>query len=158
MPIPQLDEHGLLPSGIYPCRLADAERRFSTDAHRAALWNNLLDVLRQLHHLDLAYPIYLAGGYFSDKASPEDIDLVHDLRQACGYNQYRGWRLFMHERERIHKNHNIDYCVNLPGGNDFSSFFQYIGPKSAALTGLHEKHKRGVLRIESRIWLDGLNK
>lgn len=158
MPLPPLDQYGLLPEGIYTSTLAEAQARFVFNPHRQHLWNNLIELLRELHRSDMAYPIWLGGGFITNKANPSDIDLVHDLTGACGYNQYRGFKLFKDQRAAIKQTHQIDYLVNIAGQNDFSSFLQYIGPTSAALTGLNEKHTRGILRIESRTWLDGLNK
>ena len=157
MPLPPLDQYGLLPEGIHPSTLAEAHERFVFNDHRQRLWGNLMDVLRELRSTDMAYPIWLGGGFITGKNNPSDIDLVHDLTYACGYNQFRGFMMFKDQREAIKNTHHIDYLVNIAGKNDFSSFLQYIGPTSAALTGLNEKTLRGILRIESRTWLDGLN-
>lgn len=88
---------------------------------------------------------------------PEDIDLVHDLRYACGLNQYRAYRIFQ-QREAIKARYGVDYLVNLPDNNDFSAYFQYVGTKVAAATGLNEKHPRGILSIWSTSWRNGLTK
>lgn len=145
--IPSLDDHGLLPPGEHPCTLEEVRDTFVTSQHRQELWQMFLTFLRELREQKLTHPIYLAGGFISGKDTPDDIDLVHDLRTAPDYNQFLGWRLFCTAREAIKTNYRIDYCVNLPGANDFSAFFQYIGPKAAAVTGMDEKTPRGVLYI-----------
>ena len=40
----------------------------------------------------------------------------------------------------------IDFWVNLPGGEDFTSFFQSVGPKFVH-KGLKPTHMKGILRI-----------
>lgn len=158
MPFPPLDDHGLLPGGVHQGSLEEVQARFVTNPHRATLWHGLTSFLSWVHSHDMAYPIYIAGGFISGKDTPNDIDIVHDLTHACGYNQYRGVQWFTQYRASIHAGHRVDYTVNLPGINDFAGYFQYLGPKAAAQTGLDIKHPRGVIRIESRTWLDGLNR
>lgn len=158
MPLPQLTNLGLLPLGIHPSTLDEVRDTFCFNPHRERIWGKFLEFLKMLHAEDLAYPIFLAGGFCSGKDQPSDIDVVHDVRGAHGYNQYRCGRLFWEQREAIKNTYLVDYCPNLSGNNDFSSFFQYVGPKVAASTGLDEKDRRGVIHIASRSWLDGLNK
>jgi len=157
MPFPPLDEHGQLPKGVYISSLDEIHDTFVVNAQRAMLWNGVIGFLEWVRTHDMAYPIYMAGGFISAKDHPNDIDIVHDLTHACDYNQFRGLQWFSNHRERIRSIHHVDYTANLKGNSDFSGLFQYLGPKVAALTGLDEKHPRGILRIESRAWLDGLN-
>lgn len=156
--IPPFDDFGLLPAGVHECTLAEAAEYLVFNDHRQLLWANLIHFLTELREADMAYPIFLAGGFASAKTLPDDIDVVHDLTHASELNQYRGWRLFDKGRDTIKAAHRVDYCVNLPGNNDFSAYFQYVGPKVAVATGMKEKDPRGVLYIRGRSWLDGLNK
>lgn len=153
--IPDFDAHGLLPEGIWPCTLDAARERLCCNDHRARLWDGLLRLLAELQAADLCYPIFLAGGFVSAKPMPDDIDLVHDLRHAHAFNQFRGATLFFRHRARIAEQYGVDYCVNLPGNNDFSCYFQYIGPKAAAILNLPDKHPRGILSIWSTEWRNG---
>ena len=41
----------------------------------------------------------------------------------------------------------LTFWVNLPGANDFSDFFQYLGVKTARYKGLDAMHRKGILRI-----------
>lgn len=37
--------------------------------------------------------------------------------------------------------------INLPGENDFSDFFQYLGVKTARYKGLDSAYRKGILRL-----------
>lgn len=158
MPLPKPDKNGLLPRGVHVSNLQEIHDTFVVNAHRAQLWSGLMAFLPWLHQKDLAYPIFIAGGFISRKPTPSDIDIVHDLRHAWDYNQWRGKQLFTKYRDIIKAEYSVDYTVNLTAHNDFSAFFQYVGPKVAAMTGLDEKYNRGIIYIGSRVWLDGLTK
>jgi hypothetical protein len=53
------------------------------------------------------------------------------------------------EHDRIMRDYGIDFYVSflMEGYNDFGLFFQYVGAKTAAAKGLHEKDQRGITRI-----------
>lgn len=158
MPVPKFNKYGLLPAGIHICTLGEIQEIFCWNIQRQAIWNGLIEFLRYLKSMDLAYPVYLDGGFSTDKDYPEDIDLAHDVTAAMGYNQYRSAKLFMQHRNSIKQSYHVDFCTNLPGNNDFASFFQYAGPKTALIKGLNKKTPKGILRVESSIWVNGLNK
>jgi hypothetical protein len=64
--------------------------------------------------------------------------------------------MFRRERSQIKTDYRVDFCPNLPGNNDFSSYFQYVGEKTATIKGLKATDRKGVLRIQA--WANGLSK
>jgi hypothetical protein len=79
MPIPNLNEQGLLPPGIYDCSLEEIGERFgtfqSTD-HRPRLYEKLQAFLQQVRSINLANAVILNGSFVTGKADPNDIDLI----------------------------------------------------------------------------------
>lgn len=79
MAIPQLNEFGLLPQGIWECTLAEVEKRFGrfsrTDT-RPRLFAALREYCDELAWTTLVSAIVIDGSFVTDKEAPGDIDLV----------------------------------------------------------------------------------
>ena len=156
MPIPALDLHGFLPNGVHLCTIEEVENIFCWNECRLEIWRGGLQFLSELITRNMAYPIYIDGSFITDKKLPGDVDVVLDLTHADDFTQFLCVKMFQSERESIKARYHVDFCPNLPGNNDFSAFFQYIGPKTATIKGLNNKYRKGILRVES--WQTGLNK
>jgi hypothetical protein len=77
--IPPLNEHGLLPVGIYECSLAEIEERFGsfqTNERRPALFERLSAYVNEAKSTQQALALMIDGSFVTAKASPGDIDLV----------------------------------------------------------------------------------
>jgi hypothetical protein len=98
LPIPNLNEQGLLPPGIYDCSLEEIGERFgafqSTD-RRSRLYRRLQEYLIQVRSTNLAVAVIVDGSFVTSKHAPGDIDLVlvlpsnHDFSaelQPMAYN------------------------------------------------------------------------
>jgi hypothetical protein len=95
MSIPNLNEQGLLPPGIYDCSSEEIGERFgtfqSTD-RRPRLYEKLQAFLRQVRSTNLALAVIVDGSFVTSKADPNDIDLIlvlrssHDLRAEASSN------------------------------------------------------------------------
>ena len=92
-------------------------------------------------------PIYCNGSFVTDKDIPQDVDVVLDLREAPNGRKWQGLEFMWREQNRIRSQYQVDFWVNLPGVNDFSLFFQYVGIKTAKFKGLHPNHHKGILRV-----------
>jgi hypothetical protein len=79
LPIPNLNEQGLLPPGIYDCSLEEIGERFgtfqSTD-RRSRLYERLQEYLTQVRSSNLALAVIVNGSFVTSKADPNDIDLI----------------------------------------------------------------------------------
>lgn len=153
--IPPLDDRGLLPEGIHTGTWTDVQTMFATnDARRA-----LIGGAKSFSQLRLAplHPsgLFLAGSTFSDKPHPPDIEATIKVDPAAlAPEQILLVMQLQAQHFEIKEHTKVDFYVTLdyPGQNDFSQFFQYVGEKTAAMKGLHEKDKRGLVEVEA--WMN----
>lgn len=79
MPIPALNQEGLLPVGVHECTIEELERRFGTfqgSDRRPELMNKLKTFLSELKASRLALSLLVDGSFVTLKSSPEDIDII----------------------------------------------------------------------------------
>ena len=149
MPIPVLNQNGLLPRGVHDCTLEEISDFFTANQHRRRLFRNLVDCLELEVRPLFVQPIFVDGSFVTDKDVPEDVDIVLDLRGAADEQKWRGLT-FMNQKQRLllHK-YNVHFWINFdtPQSSDFSVFFQYIGIKTARMKNLDPRHMKGILRI-----------
>ena len=93
------------------------------------------------------HPVYADGSFVTDKISPNDVDVVLELLDAGDAQKWQGFMFMQEHQVRIRHEYGVDFWVNLPGGNNFATFFQYAGHKTAKFKGLDHKHPKGILRI-----------
>lgn len=153
--IPPLDARGLLPAGEHVTELEAIPPRFCINGHRWKLWDGALEGLTilcaQLQSLQTPRTaLVLGGSFFSDKALPDDIEATLVFPPWTPSALCWEWaklqpKLHLH----LKSTYKLDFYPSLPGAghNDFSNFFQYVGPKTAEAKNLLEKDRRGVLRV-----------
>lgn len=147
MPIPKLDEHGLLPAGAHDCSLEEMTARFAWNDHRQRLMYAFARFLRSEIDDVFDFPVYADGSFVTDKEHPEDIDVVLELSDGSDAQKWRAF-MYMHEhQDRIRHQYDVDFWVKLARFNDFIAFFQYVGHKTAKFKGLDHNHPKGILRI-----------
>lgn len=151
MPIPPLDNRGLLPGGCHAGSYAEIETRFTYSQYRLDLYNQVRGFLDgELRAAGGGLRLVLGGSFFSDKQDPADIEATVYLpfadvpiRDALVALADRA------EHDRIKATYRADFYVSLQaaGYNDFGAFFQYVGPKTAQAKGLQAKDARGVIEV-----------
>jgi hypothetical protein len=148
MPIPDFDNHGLLPGGVYDCNAADIRNRFAWNPKREALFNNLERCLAAEVRPSFPDPVLIDGSFVTDKADPEDTDIVLDVTAAPPARMIEALLFQKAHQARLWTDYGVHFWVDLIGSPfEFSAFFQYIGIKTAHLKGLHPKHPKGILRL-----------
>lgn len=147
MPIPELQHDGLLPEGVHDCSLVEVKDRFTWNNHREYLYEKFLDFLRLELRPNFPDPVFFDGSFVTDKELPDDTDVVLDLTFAPDARKWQGLQYFREHQERIMTEYHVHFWINLPGDNDFSVFFQYIGVKTARTKGLDPRHLKGILRV-----------
>ncbi len=153
MPLPTFNANGLLPSGIHDCSLAEAEKRFVLNPHRAEMWQRLLKFVDWTRSLDTFDILYLDGGYISDKPRPEDIDVILQTRAKYGTEALESMTpFFLKGLDTIFSEYGVHlhfWSEGFPGGiHDFRLFFQYVRPQDAAPRGLAPGATKGILRVQ----------
>jgi hypothetical protein len=110
MPIPKLDENGLLPVGIHDCTFAELEAEFGQNhwvadeasetrrevlcPHRGRLCDRLRVYLAELRSVGFDVEVLVNGSFVTIKPDPNDIDLIvvlpagHDFSRALPLREY----------------------------------------------------------------------
>ncbi len=147
MPIPQLQQNGLLPTGVHDCSFDDIRATFTWNQHRQQLFDNFLIFVKAELRPAFPDPLYFDGSFITDKVTPDDTDVVLDLTNAPDARKWQGLQFMKDHQDRIKILYGVHFWVNLPGLKDFAAFFQYVGVKTAHIKGLHPRQTKGILRI-----------
>ena len=127
--------------------MAEIGDRLGWNDHRLNLVDQLGTFLTREIRPAFPEPLDVDGSFVTDKQEPVDVDVVLDLRRATDWQQFRGWRLMRDRRGWFTQAYGVDFWINLPGHNDFSEFFQYVGVKVSISKGLPPRHPKGILRV-----------
>lgn len=150
--IPNFDSRGLLPQGIHHATLNEIEQKLGYTARRA----ELIKLFRKMISTELlphgaGLYVDIDGSFVTDKPNPDDIDAtvrvpISLLTSASPIMQNLGDNA---GHARVKNMYLVDFYFSLEGlGNDFSSFFQYVGDKTGALKQLPSTELKGILRIQ----------
>lgn len=151
MPIPPLDKRGLLPEGIHDASIDEIRTRFAISTYRTALFDDFVRFMNiEVESLDA--PIFMAGSYLSDKPLPNDIEITIEVNLELFCSQ-AGQKIIQlgsgDNHNRLKMQYRVDYypSLKMPGMNDFTLFFQYVGEKTAHAKGIDTNDKRGIIRV-----------
>lgn len=90
MPIPSLNEHGLLPEGIFDCVLTEIQSRFGkfqqTD-QRPKLYLRLEELFQAMQRSGLFESLIIDGSFVTGNPTPNDIDLVAVLKRGHNFER-----------------------------------------------------------------------
>ncbi|MGH9769088.1 MAG: DUF6932 family protein [Blastocatellia bacterium] len=146
MPIPDLNEDGLLPEGIHDCTLDEIGARFGrfqVTERRIQLFGKLRALVDEERQAGLAVELIVDGSFVTDKPEPGDIDLVIVL--PADYNregEFAPFRYNAISKVSIRRRYGFDVFVTREGTSDYFgqiAFFQRV--KESEL-------QKGVLRIK----------
>jgi hypothetical protein len=95
MPIPNVDEHGLLPNAIHDCTIEEIGERFGNDRWvndklrccRSELYAKFCEYATEVRRLGFVQAILVDGSFVTDKAEPGDIDLALVLPASHDFGQ-----------------------------------------------------------------------
>ena len=152
-PLPPFTYHGHLPEGVHKTDLAQLQERFAINPSRILLWDRLRDFLSWAVSTEHFSAAYLDGGFITDKALPEDIDVILQTKAPYGAAAFQAMEpFFALGVETIYQKYSVHlpfWCEGFPGGmSDFRRFFQYLRPQEAAPLGLKEDARKGIVWIE----------
>lgn len=106
-------------------------------------------VLDEMRAANLSGDLYIDGSFVTDKEVPGDIEVTLDVRSETMEKQGLAVLFFYSNHGRLKDQNSVDWYPTLPSQNDFISFFQYLGYKTAAIKKLNPKDPKGILKIPS---------
>jgi hypothetical protein len=133
MRIPNLNEQGLLPPGIYDCSLEEIGERFETfqfTDRRSRLYRRLQEYLIQVRSTNMVVAVFVDGSFVTSKHAPGDIDLIlvlpssHDLRAELVPMAYN-----VLSRRRVGRQYGFDILVAREDAIEYTQsveFFQQV--------------------------------
>lgn len=147
MPIPALNEHGLLPQGIHSCEIAEIRQQFGCKvlgSSRFDLMTRLEKLISELKSTGLVIWIGVDGSFVTDKESPGDVDVLvvlasnHDFGAELRPIEYNAL-----SRRRVRKRYALDILPAAEGSDtyrEYEAFFKRV--KS------HVGLEKGFLRLD----------
>lgn len=148
LPIPDLNEFGVLPPGQHICSLDEVRPIYATNDHREALWEQFLEFVDWMAGRPKPPAVLIDGGFTSDKPNPKDIDVVLDCFEADEDTQNYWVGAFLRHRKQIMENFNVDLWVRAEYfQNDLSEFFTYVRIEEALQRGMGPNDRKGLLRF-----------
>jgi len=151
-PLPPFNYHGFLPEGVHDTTVEELHARFVFNEARRALWEKLKPFYLWVVSTGSFSHVYIDGGFITNKAQPQDIDVILQTRAPYGVAAFTAMEpFFLRGMDAIYTDHGVHlhfWCDGFPGGlSDFRRFFQYLRPQDAAPLGLREGTKKGIVRI-----------
>ena len=148
MPIPALNEFGLLPAGVHICAVADIENAFCENKVRKEIWDAFDGFLNWVATMPGPVALLVDGSFVTDKAAPSDVDVVVDITECSHHDQNAWFGAFHRDHEGIKAQFRTDFYPTIVGqGSDFTAFFQYIRVEDALMRGAPDDTRKGILRL-----------
>lgn len=157
MPIPNLNEEGLLPAGIHECTFPELETVFGCDpwvqdpqsesrrevlsSQRSSLCGRLRAYLEELRYLGIGAEVLIDGSFVTAKPEPNDIDLIvvlpadHDFARSLSPREYN----FLSKRRLRANGYPFDVLVVARGGTAYETalrLFQQVRGRPDVTKGL----------------------
>jgi hypothetical protein len=146
MPIPALDERGLLPAGVHRCSLEEVQARFgqfqSTD-RRVHLFQQLQRYVEQARSAAVVRAIVVDGSFVTSKVDPEDIDLMVVLPGDLPGGELSPVVYNAISKRRIRKTYPFDAFVASDGTVEYQELVEFFAQVKAQ-PGV----QKGLLRVE----------
>ena len=143
MPIPMLNEVGLLPSGIYGCDVDEVGARFGnfqSSDRRPTIWRRFQEYFAEARRSGIIKELLLDGSFVTAKPDPNDIDIIvvvasdHDFGSDLPIADYN-----LLAQNRVRRRFGFDIVVVKDGSEDYRdaiAFFQQVRQRPGLLKGL----------------------
>jgi hypothetical protein len=157
MPIPKLNEEGLLPVGIHHCTFSELEAAFGRNQwvqdpqtesrrevlcpQRSSLCARLLAYLEELRRAGIDAEVLVDGSFVTAKPDPNDIDLIvvlpadHDFSRGLSPQEYN----LLSKRRLRASGYPFDVLVAAQGGTAYETalhLFQQVRGRADLTKGL----------------------
>jgi hypothetical protein len=104
------DSNGNLPPGVHDATIEEIKQRFAYNAHRAKLFEGLVEVTELLTRCDCP-EVYLDGSFVTEKNEPQDYDLCYEPAGIKPTAEFKKFLLSRIERKERYKG---DIFARLP--------------------------------------------
>ena len=143
MPVPELDDHGLLPAGVHDCTIDELRARFGsfqTSDRRPRLFEKLQALVSEAWSAPLGRWFVVDGSFVTSKPEPNDIDLLlvlpigHDLRSDLGPAQYH-----LVSKKSVRRRYGFDIIAVRENTTEYEeavAFFQQVRGQRGLRKGL----------------------
>ena len=146
MAIPDTDQDGFLPAGVHECSLDELEQRFGRFQYsncRPTWMARLVEFLSEVRSAGMVLCVVVDGSFVSDKAEPNDIDLVLVLPENHDFSaDLRPLAYNVLSRRMVRKRFGFDVLVAREHSAEmveYVAFFQQVRG---------EPHRRkGILKV-----------
>lgn len=82
--IPEFEEDGLLPAGVYEASLPEFEQRFVYNLRRKQIYEGIVVLIQDLKNVGCSV-MYIDGSYVTAKVMPGDADICWELKPDRDY-------------------------------------------------------------------------
>ncbi len=143
--IPDFDEYGFLPEGVWETDLAQFAKRFAVfrrSDRRFVLFEKLEKLLKETLATGWIQEIIIDGSFVTEKDEPNDIDIILVIRFEVRHLQPPFWIERALNQNRLRKTYKFDVFVETEGSIDYQEridFFQKIK---------HSDERKGVVRLK----------
>jgi len=146
VPIPQLNEQGLLPAGLHDCTFEEIRNRFATfqgSDRRHQLFAKLEIFFSDAKAAKFIKAVIVDGSFVTGAPQPNDIDLIavvassHDFSDELSPAAYN-----VISKQRVRRRFGYDLLVAREGSvefEDWTEFFQQVR--------LAPNERKGILRV-----------
>lgn len=141
-----------MPLGIHYCELSEIEAVFAHNRQRKKIWQGFLaflDLVRPISELNV---IYIDGGFVTDNAHPDDVDIIIEYPDGATRQRLREDHWFLRLRSKVLDTHLVDVLgclLNEPSPN-MIEFFQFLRIDDAVKRGLPAGARKGILKTTLR--------
>lgn len=147
MPIPEYNEHGLLPPGVHSCTLPELKARFgrfSTSNQRLELFAKLEQYVQEASSAKIVSALLVDGSFVTATETPNDIDLVAILAEDHDFTQaLRPYQSNVLSNRWIRKQFGFDLLVARANSVEYGEYIAFF----AQVRGWPDRQK-GLLRVE----------
>jgi hypothetical protein len=146
MPIPELNDQGLLPIGVHDASLSEVLHRFGrfrgTD-RREVLGRRLAAFIEDARETGLVAWVIVDGSFVTAKAEPGDIDLVVVLRRGVSLGTaFRPDQYNVVSARRVRSRHGFDVLYAIEGSEGPARAIEFFA-QVAGEAGL----SKGMVRV-----------
>src|ERR1700733_2177592 len=105
---PPLSTSGYLPEGVHDTTLSAMEERFVINPLRRELWGRFQEFLTRAAATGSFSHAYIDGGFITNKAAPQDIDLILQTKVPYGPDAFKAMEPFFAEGlDKIHAKYSV---------------------------------------------------